>query len=279
MTEANAAQIEHWNSPDARQWVDQQLEHDRQLEPFGRALLSAAEIGSGSSVLDIGCGCGSTALQAAVVGRVVLGIDISKPMIDRARADAVERGVANVEFLEADVQTHRFAPKSVDIAISRFGVMFFDDPVAAFSNIASSLRRDGRLVFCCWQALARNDWLLLPGMAAAAHLPLPDANVGPGPFSLADPDAVVSLLQTAGFSDVTLESMELPMLVAGGGTVEHALEFLMHTGMARAMFRNADADRAGRARSAVRDVLTEHHQGDGVWLGSACWIVRARRLR
>ena len=163
MTPANAAQIEHWNSPDARQWVDQQLEHDRQLEPFGRAVLGAAAIGSRSSVLDIGCGCGATTLQAALVGKEVLGVDVSKPMIDRARADAVTRGIANVEFLEADAQTYRFGVERVDIAISRFGVMFFDDPVAAFSNIATTLRPDSRLVFCCWQALTRNDWLLLPG--------------------------------------------------------------------------------------------------------------------
>jgi SAM-dependent methyltransferase len=279
MTPANAAQIEHWNSPDARQWVDQQLEHDRQLEPFGRAVLGAAAIGSRSSVLDIGCGCGATTLQAARVGKEVLGVDVSKPMIDRARADAVTRGIANVEFLEADAQTHRFGVERVDIAISRFGVMFFDNPVAAFSNIATTLRPDGRLVFCCWQALTHNDWLLLPAMAAAEHLPLPDTTAGPGVFSLAEPDTVVSVLGSAGFSDVTLESMEFPILVAGGGTVEHALEFLMRTGMARAMFRDADADRADRARSAIREVLTEHHQGEGVRLGSACWIVQARRLR
>jgi SAM-dependent methyltransferase len=277
MTPANEAQIDHWNSSDARHWVDQQVQYDRQLEPVGSAVLGAAEIGSGSRVLDIGCDCGSMTLQAARAGRTALGVDVSKPMLDRARADAVGRGVANVEFRQADAQTHRFAPDSVDIGISRFGVMFFDDPVAAFSNIGASLPPGGRLVFCCWQALARNDWLLLPVMAASEHLPLPDPNEGPGPFSLADPDTVASLLRTAGFGGVTFGSLELPLLIAGGGTVEEALEFLMHTGMARAMFRQADADRSDRARSAMRDVLTEHHRSDGVRLDSACWIVQARR--
>jgi SAM-dependent methyltransferase len=278
-TRANEAQIDHWNSIDARHWVDRQLEHDRQLEPFAWAVVGAAGIGPGSSVLDVGCGCGSTTLQAARTGRLAVGVDVSKPMIGRARANALEHGIANVDFMVGDAQTHRFTPDRFDLGISRFGVMFFDDPVAAFSNIGASLKPGGRLVFCCWQALARNDWLLLPGMAAASHLPLPEPNSGPGPFSLADPDALVTELETAGFTGVTLESLELPLLIAGGGTVEEALEFLMHTGMIRSMFRHADASRADRARSAMREVLAEHHEEDGVRLGSACWIVRARRMQ
>ncbi|MGH9080278.1 MAG: class I SAM-dependent methyltransferase [Acidimicrobiales bacterium] len=276
---ANEAQIEHWNSTEARQWVDQQLEYDRQLEPYGRALLHAAGIGARSNVLDVGCGCGSTTILAARGAKETVGVDISTPMIDRARTNARREGVTDVEFLVADAQTHRFMPDRFDIGISRFGVMFFDDPEAAFSNIGAALRPGGRLVFCCWQSLSRNDWLLLPGMAAAEHLPLPPMQEGPGPFSLADPDFVAGLLETAGFAAVIVESVERPLLMGGGGTVEGALEFLMHTGMARALFRAADPDRAERARSAVREVLTDHHQSDGVRLGSACWMVGARRER
>ncbi len=208
--EVNQAQIEHWNSADTRQWVDQQLEHDRQLEPFGQAVVDAAGIGRRSTILDVGCGCGTTTLLAAQHGMQAVGVDISAPMIDRARANARRMTISNVDYLLADAQTYPFPPSAFDVGMSRFGVMFFDDPMAAFANIRSSLRPGARLAFCCWQALARNDWLLLPGMAAAEHLPLPAPSDGPGPFSLADPDSLVSLLETAGFDTVLLESLELP---------------------------------------------------------------------
>ncbi len=273
----NEAQIEHWNSAETRQWVDQQLEYDRQLEPYGRAVVEAAGIDAGSSILDVGCGCGTTTLQAAQVGKNAVGVDISQPMLERARGNARRAGITNVEYLLADAQTHPFPPGSFDIGISRFGVMFFDDPVAAFANVGAALRPVGQLAFCCWQALARNDWLFLPGMAAAEHLPLPEPTDGPGPFSLADPAALVTMLESAGFGTVLVESLELPMVIGGGGTVDEALEFLMRTGVARAMFDGAAPATADRARSAVRVVLAEHHDGEGVRLGSVCWIVSARR--
>ncbi len=273
--EANQAQIEFWNGAETRQWVERQHDYDRQLEPFASAVLDAADVGTGSSVLDIGCGCGTLTLRAATLGKRATGVDISAPMVERAVASARDQLVTDAQFLVSDAQTHRFEPE-FDIAVSRFGVMFFDDPEAAFANVGTSLRPGGRLVFCCWQELARNDWVLLPGMAAAEHLPLPGPNYGPGPFSLAAPGLLVSLLETAGFTDVELESLELPMLVGGGGTVEKTLDFFMHNSMARAMFEGADPAAAERARAAVQRVLAEHHDGEGVRLGAASWIVSAR---
>jgi SAM-dependent methyltransferase len=253
---ANQAQIEFWNGAETRQWVERQRDYDRQLEPFASAVLGAADVGTGSSVLDFGCGCGTLTLRAANLGKRATGVDISVPMIERAVAVARDQKVTNAEFLVADAQTHRFAPE-FDIAVSRFGAMFFDDPEAAFANIRTSLRPGGRLVFCCWQELARNDWVLLPGMAAAEHLPLPGPHIGPGPFSLAAPGPLVTLLETAGFADVELESLESPMLVAGGGTVEKTLDFFMHNSMVRAMFEGADpacrrTGACGRAGGAGR---------------------------
>ena len=274
-SEPNQAQIEFWNGAETRQWVERQADYDRQLEPFASAVLDTADVGAESNVLDIGCGCGTLTLRAAELGGRSAGVDISGPMIEQAIANARRQGVPNVQFLVSDAQTHRFAPE-FDIAISRFGVMFFDDPLAAFANIGTSLRPGGRLVFCCWQELARNDWLLLPGMAAAEHLPLPAPTDGPGLLSLAAPGPLVALLERAGFTQVALESLELPMLVAGGGTVEKTLEFFLHNSVVRAMLQGADPEAAERARAAVRRVLDEHHDGEGVRMGAACWIVSAR---
>lgn len=272
--EANRAQVEFWNGHETGQWIERQHEYDRQLEPFASAVLEAADIRAGSNVLDIGCGCGTLTLRATSLGKRATGVDVSAPMIERAIAVAREQNVFNAQFLVSDAQTHQFAPE-FDIAISRFGVMFFDDPVAAFANIGTSLRPGGRLVFCCWQELAANDWVLLPGMAAAEHLPLP-APSGPGPFSLAAPGPLATLLETAGFIEVALSALELPMLLGGGGTVEKTLDFLMHNSMVRAMFEGADPAAADRARAAMRRVLADHHDSDGVRMGTASWIVTAR---
>jgi SAM-dependent methyltransferase len=274
----NEAQIEHWNGPDARHWVASQDRYDRQLAPFAEVVTAAAELNERDHVLDLGCGCGTTTLLAARKAESAIGVDISGPMLERARTVAVSEGIRNVEFVQADVQTHAF-DLTFDVAMSRFGLMFFDDPKAAFANVAAALRAGGRLAFVCWQELARNDWLFLPGLAAARYLPLPDANAagGPGPFSLADPDALRRLLDSVGFIDVDIVAYEVPMLLGGGGTVDDALSFVMNTGAARAMFEGADPTSAEHAKAAVREVLAHHYDADGVRLGAASWVVTARR--
>lgn len=272
----NQAQIDHWNGPEAQRWVELQDRYDRQLEPFADVLLDASGLSGRDSVLDLGCGCGATTRRAARQSERAVGVDISNPMLERARATAISEGVANVEFVQADVQTHAF-DVSFDVAISRFGVMFFDDPHAAFANVASALEPAGRLAFVCWQELARNDWLLLPGLAAAQYLPLPEQSGGPGPFSLADRDALDALLQSAGFTAIDIASYEVPMLLGGGGTIDETLSFLLNSGMARAMFDGAAPADAQLATAAARHVLQEHYEEDGVRLGAASWVVTARR--
>ncbi len=279
MNGPNAEQIEHWNSAEAQHWVAEQDRYDRQLAPFADALLSAAKIGSGDRVLDIGCGCGTTTLLAAREGAEAVGVDISAPMLDQARSRARAGKVANVQFEQADMQAHVFEPASFDIAISRFGVMFFEDPVAAFSNVAHALRAGGRLAFVCWQELGRNDWLLVPGMAAVQYVPLPDLGPpdAPGMFSLVEPDRVRDRLGAAGFVDSDVVDFETPMLLAGGGSVDETMEFLAATAIAAAMFENAQPDDVELAREAIRDVLAAHHDGEGVRLGASAWVVTARR--
>ena len=275
----NETQIEHWNGDEARHWIDEQDRYDRQLAPFATELLRTAAIGPADRVLDIGCGCGGTTMIAARDAADARGFDISAPMLDHARTRAAAVGVANVQFERGDVQTHPFEPGSFDVAISRFGVMFFDDASAAFTNIARALRPGGRLAFVCWQDLGRNDWLLVPGMAAAQHVPLPELGPpgGPGMFSLAEPDLVRVLLQSAGFVDIDITAFEVPMLVAGGGSVDETLEFLLATGIGHATLAQADDGPAALAVDAVREALAPHHDHDGVRLGAATWVVRARR--
>jgi SAM-dependent methyltransferase len=279
MAGVNEEQIAHWNGDEARHWIVESDRYDRQLEPFARAVLDAAALATADRVLDVGCGCGGTTLRAAETAADATGVDISAPMLDHARARAAAAGVTNARFVQADVQTHAFEPATFDVAISRFGVMFFDDPVAAFSNVARALRPGGRLAFVCWQELGRNDWLLVPGMAAAQHVPLPDMGPagGPGMFSLAEPDRVHKVLESAGFVDVDVAAFETPMLLAGGGSLDETVEFLLATGIARAMLAEAEPEAAARAVHAARDALVAHHTDEGVRLGAATWVVSARR--
>jgi SAM-dependent methyltransferase len=177
------------------------------------------------------------------------------------------------------VQSSGFPEASFDVAISRFGVMFFDDALAAFSNVARALTPGGRLVFVCWQDLAHNEWLIVPGMAAAEHIALPDTGAadGPGMFSLADPDRVRALLAKAGFDGVDVAPFETRMLLAGGGTLDETIEFLLATGIARTMFEDAPPDARARAIDAVRSALAMHEEGSGVRLHAATWVVTARK--
>jgi hypothetical protein len=199
-------------------------------------------------------------------------------MIEHARRRARDDGLANARFEVADVQTVALEPGGRDVAISRFGVMFFDDPTAAFTNLRSGIGSEGRLAFVCWQGLAQNEWMLVPGMAIAEVLPLPDPGPpgSPGPFAFGDPDHVRTVLTNAGFRDVTLDPLVNSVLVGGGGSVDDTLAWLRGTGMARSLFADAAPDIVARAVESVRAALAPHEGADGVRLGAAAWLVRAR---
>jgi len=198
----NAEQREYWNAEEARHWVHEQNSYDRMLAPFSARLLDAAAIGPRESVVDIGCGTGATTAAAAVAAADsrALGLEISRAMVEAARARASREEITNVTFEVGDAQTRRFEPGSADLVMSRFGVMFFDDATTAFANIGTALRSDGRLVFVCWQPLFDNEWMAVPGLAAAQHVPLPAPGSpdAPGPFSLGDPDRIRTVLTAAG---------------------------------------------------------------------------------
>jgi SAM-dependent methyltransferase len=272
-------QDEYWNGDEATHWVAHADRYDAMLEPFDRHLFARADISRTDTVVDVGCGCGATTLAAAglAAGGLALGIDLSRPMLGVATQRARRRAVGNVRFERGDAQTHPFDPGCLEHVLSRFGVMFFTDPVAGFSNIARALRPDGRLTFVCWQEIARNDWITIPGAAAAAHVPLPPLAGGdaPGPFSLSDPGRINAVLAAAGFHRVDIAAVE-EALVAGV-TVEDTVAFFAQTGMGRALLAGVgDAVRA-RTLAAVADALTAHVTADGVELGSRAWLVSARR--
>ncbi|MGH9210682.1 MAG: class I SAM-dependent methyltransferase [Acidimicrobiales bacterium] len=275
----NTEQAEHWNAERTRHWVDQDEHHRRMLQPFTSYVLDAAAVEAGARVVDVGCGCGHTTRAAAsrAAPGDVLGVDLSGPMLARARQLADDAGLGNVRFEQADAQAHSFPLHGFDAAISRFGVMFFDDPVAAFANIRTALDDGGRCAFVCWQPLGVNPWLSVPTEAMLGHVepPEPGDPDAPGPFSLADPDCIRSVLDKAGFADIGIATIDEPLWL-GHDPVE-ATNFLETTGMARSLLDPAPPDARARAVAATRDALEYFTSQDGVLLGSAAWLVHARR--
>ncbi len=276
----NAAQVELWNGDEALHWVTEQDRYDRMLSPFAAALLELAALTPTDRVLDIGCGTGPTTCGAAsiVADGSARGLDISAPMIAGARERATALGLTNVTFDVGDAQTDPFSP-DVDVVISRFGVMFFDDATAAFANLRTSIDAGGRIAFVCWQDLFVNEWMAVPGLAAAQHVPLPATGPpdAPGPFSFGDPDRLRSVLGDAGFSDITVDPFETRILLGGGGSLDDAVTFLRSTGMAHALFDEAPAADVERAIDAVTTALEPHLTSEGVQLGAATWLVSASR--
>jgi SAM-dependent methyltransferase len=276
----NKDQIEYWNNLAGQKWVAEAAQLDRMLQPLGEAALARAAARAGERVLDIGCGNGQTALAlAARVGPTgsVLGVDISKPMLDVARMRASAEKRTQLRFENADAQTFAFAPASFDLAFSRFGVMFFSDPVAAFANVARALVPGGRLVFVCWQALLENAWMREPMQALAKHLtlpppPPPDA---PGPFAFANPERVRGILERAGFRDVRLEPKTGALVL--GGSLDEAAHMASEVGPAGALLREAAPAVRATALAAIREVVAARATPNGVEMPYAVWIASGVR--
>jgi SAM-dependent methyltransferase len=274
----NAGQLEQW-AREGEQWVAEADRYDAMLEPFGEAVLAAVGLSPGEQVADVGCGNGAVTIAAARrVGPngMALGIDISRPMLDLARRRATQAGVGNVEFVEADAQVHPFVGGSLDAILSRFGVMFFEGPETAFANLAGALHPGGRLAFACWQDLFQNEWMLVPGAAAAQHVGLPEMEPGaPGPFALADAGQVEHILASAGFQDISLESIARPM--RAGSDVDDTVAFFESTDIARRLMAGAPPDTVAAALDAIRGALVPYAGGEGVVLNGKAWLVTARK--
>lgn len=278
-TGPNAEQIKYWNERGPT-WVQLQDRLDQQLRPLGDRVIERAAVAAGERVLDIGCGCGDSTLRLAQrVGTAgaVVGVDISAGMLQRAAERARSAGLAQVAWVNADAQTHRFTAPPFDVVFSRFGVMFFADPTAAFTNLRTALRPGGRLAFVCWQALPENPWMFVPLMAALQHvqlpaMPPPDA---PGPFAFADRDRVRTILATAGFGAIDFEAVQERMTVGGGAGLEEAVDFMLLMGPTGQLLREAGGELVAQVRSSVRDALSPYMTENGLVMPGAAWIVTA----
>jgi SAM-dependent methyltransferase len=277
-TAANAVQIDYWNTTVGRTWAQFQEQLDRQISPLGLEALRVLGPQVGERVLDVGCGCGQTTLELANrVGSAghVTGIDISEPMLEVARRREIPQGVIRPEFLSADAQTAELGEGVFDAVFSRFGVMFFSDPSAAFANLRKALKPDGRLAFVCWRPYAENLWMRAPMEAAQPLLPTmptPDP-AAPGPFAFADPQRVVSILQSAGYDDVTIEPFDA---LIGGASIEDTLKLTFQVGPLGSALR-AEPELALSVGDAVRGVLKSFETPRGIMMPAAVWIVQARR--
>lgn len=277
---ANSSQFEAWNGDSGRRWVARADERDKVLAPVADVLFAMDPPSPGTRVLDLGCGCGATTLgAAAAVGATgsVIGIDLSAPMLDLARQRAKAAGVTNTSFVHGDAQTHAFEPHSFDVAISRFGTMFFADPAAAFINIGTALRPGGRLRLATWQPLVANEWLTVPGAALLRHTDLPTTEPGePGMFAQSEPDIVRAILSAAGFVDIRMEAREVVFTL--GETIEDAAEHLADSGPGRMLLETIPEGPVRDAALAdVRNVLVNHFDEAGVRLGGAVWLITATR--
>lgn len=276
---ANARQAETWNGDNGRHFVAERVRLNRMLEPHTDRLLAAAEIKPSDLVLDVGCGCGETTTRAALAANDgnALGVDISAVALAEARQLAEYESAGNVRFELADAQTHPFPAAAFDVALSRFGVMFFEDPEAAFANIAAALRPGGRLVFACWQEPRKVEYFTLPVMAASAHVSVPPRSGPdePGPFSLADPERIRTLLTGAGFGTVDIEALTAPTWL--GQDVDDVIDYYHRMPMARSLLANADERTTGLVFQDLRDTLRQRQAEDGVLLAAAAWLVTAVR--
>jgi SAM-dependent methyltransferase len=247
---ANAAQAEYWNSGPAQTWINCQAALDQRFAPLTELLMARSGVRSGECVIDIGCGTGTTTLQlAASVGAhgSVLAIDLSEPLLALARRRCLEAGHANVRLIRADAQTHRFERGCHDLVISRFGVMFFDEPVGAFRNLAGALRPRGRVAFACWGPLDANPWFSLPLQVGIERLgpPEPQPPRAPGPLAFSEPDYIDDILSAAGFADIRIDRTET--WLPGAPSARAEAELAGQVGLLARLLRERAADESTRA--------------------------------
>jgi SAM-dependent methyltransferase len=276
--ERNCAEIAFWNGPGGQRWLSRQEAQDALLAPVAEVLLDRAAARGGEIVLDIGCGCGVTSIALArrvAPGGRVLGIDVSSPMLERARQLA-PKGLP-VDFALADATVYPFEPGRADLLCSRFGVMFFADPVQSFANMRCGLRGGARLVFACWREPRENPWLLLPLQEAYRHVPrLPEVGPeDPGPFSFAAERRVRGILERAGLRAIELEPIDLSLDLADGRGLDAAVDAALGIGPASRALEGQPAALRAAAAESIRAALAQYQAGDAVPLPGAIWIVTA----
>lgn len=274
--------VEFWNDTLADKFERYREILMNGLSLHSRVPLARLEVSPGSRILDVGCGWGDTALALArMTGPQgsVMGLDCVDRFLEKGRRDAADAGLTNVEFVDADVETYPFKPE-YDLCFSRFGMMFFQNPVAAMRNIRKALRPGGRLVFIVWRDIEDNPWLGVPKQVVLDFLPPPgeDARTcGPGPFSMANRDVVTKQLEIAGFADAQFERTDGPVIV--GDSVENAMRFQLALGPAGEVFREAGEEaerRRDEIEQALRNVLAPFEEQGRIVMPSSSWTITAR---
>lgn len=279
----NADQVEYWNGDVGQRWARSQDRLDRAFQPLTAALMERAAPRPGERAADIGCGCGDLSLMLAdrlgAEGRV-LAVDVSRPMLERARARQGAGGAA-IEWQEADAAAWPFPEGALDLLVSRFGVMFFADPVAAFCNMRRALRPGGRLAMLCWRPMPDNPWVAVPRAALLQVVPAPEPVPphAPGPFAFADAARVGAILAQAGFVGIASVGVDaaLALTTQGGpdAAVEDAARFVVECGPASALLRDADDATRERGVAAVRAALRDRAGAGRALLDAACWLFTA----
>ena len=277
--EQNADQIAYWNGPGGQRWADRQQVQDILLKPIADTLIDRAKPKAGERIIDVGCGSGATSIAfAQEVGSSghVFGIDVSGPMLARARASAPRE--LPVDFVLADATVYPFDTASFDLLASRFGVMFFAEPSRSFANMRRALRPSGRLAFACWREPRENPFFMAPLQAAYKHVPkLPQQGPeDPGPFSFASEARVHRILGEAGFTGIAMEPHNLTLDVAIGRGLDAAVQGALEIGPASRALEGHPADVRAAAMNSIREVLATFAKGETVPLPASIWIVTAR---
>ena len=277
-TGPNSSQIDYWNGAAGDRWTRHSDSQDNMADALGLAAMEACDIHAGHTVLDVGCGVGTTTLQIArrvgAKGRV-LGIDLPGQMLQVGRERLDASGLDNVVFEHTDIAAYPFETQTIDRAYSRFGVMFFSDPVAAFRNIRRGMTSGGRLAFVCWQAVKKNPRMNIPIDITLRFVepPQPPAPDAPGPVSFADPERVRRILSDAGFDGITMEGVEMNLPIAADAPL--TAQRLIQMGSASRLLANASDDIKTGVEDALCEGVAGYQTDGGVMLGGATWIVTA----
>ena len=272
----NELQKEFWNGPAGNTWVELQERLDRMLEPLTLPALEAAAVVPGERVIDVGCGCGSTTIAFVERGASAWGIDLSAPMLERAKKRA--GSAKNIAFSQLDAAQASYSPDH-HLLFSRFGVMFFADPYAAFERLRNGLVEDGRLTFLCWQEASHNPWMSTAGAAVRRYFPVDktdssDNSHDPGPFAFADPDYVRDILTTSGYADIEIVPVRATLHVASN--LDDAIWFQSRVGPLARVLQELSGQDLENALTAARDALEVHLTKGGIYLDAATWLVKAR---
>ncbi|MDG1230017.1 MAG: class I SAM-dependent methyltransferase [SAR86 cluster bacterium] len=281
MEDKNIKQRQFWSGAGGDVWVNKQREMDIMLNPLGDRVIERLDLKSDAKIIDIGCGCGATTLEIAkkITQGEILGVDISEPMLDKATETAKEMSLSNISFEVKDVQVDVMPQNYFDVAFSRFGVMFFEDPFEAFKNIHSSLKEDGLLSFVCWQNASLNPWQSLSIQVIKEFLDLPaPAPKSPGPFAFEDKTYLEEILRESGFKGLEILDNQEDIVMFSGKSIREACEdYLTINPVVTEMLKNSKPELTEEILEALVIKFSNFHQNDGLLFPSATWIVTAKK--